>query len=320
VIAYLARRLGLAVIVIVLVMIMLAVLVNLVPGDPAKIILGPHATPDLIAQVRSTMGLDDPVPVQVWHFVSGAVQGDLGTDFISQSSVASEVWPAFENTLALALFSLVLSVGVGVPLGVVLATRAGGALDAAIRSLTMILLSSPVYVVGLLLLLLLSVNTHVLPALGAGSFSDPVGYLERLLMPATSLAVFWWAYLARVVRASMLDVLGQPYVRTARAYGLSDRAVVYRVALKNALVPVSALVGLMLGYVLSGTVYVEIIFNRSGLGSLALGAVGNRDWPVVRAVVLIYAIAFIFGNLLADVGHRLLDPRVRVEDEREVFV
>jgi peptide/nickel transport system permease protein len=320
VIAYLARRIGLAAIVIVLVMIMLAVLVNLVPGDPAKVILGPHATPDLIAQVRSNMGLNDPVEVQVWHFIWHALHGDLGTDFISQSSVSSEVWPAFENTLALTMFGLVLSVGVGVPLGVLLATRAGGVLDAAIRSVTMVLLSSPVYVVGLVLLLILSVHWHVLPALGSGTFSDPVGYGKRLLMPGVALAVFWWAYLARVVRASMLEVLGQPYVRTARAYGLTERTVVYGVALKNALVPVSALVGLMLGYVLSGTVYVEIIFNRSGLGSLALGAVGNRDWPVVRAVVLIYAIAFIVGNLLADFGHRLLDPRVRVEEEREVFV
>jgi peptide/nickel transport system permease protein len=139
-------------------------------------------------------------------------------------------------------------------------------------------------------------------------------------MPALSLAVFWWAYLARLVRGSMLEVLEQPYVRTGRAYGLAERTLRYRVALRNALVPIVALGGLLIGYILTGTVYAEEIFNRPGLGSLAVSAVGNRDWPVVRGVVLIYAAAFIIGSLLSDLAYRWLDPRMRLDEQAEVFV
>jgi peptide/nickel transport system permease protein len=266
------------------------------------------------------MGLDDSVPVQVWNFVSHAVQGDLGTDFLSQAPVSDEVGTPLRNTAILSVVSVLLAIVVGVPLGIVSAVRQGGVADALIRGLSMILLSTPVYVVGLLLLLAFAVRVHVFPALGAGDPSQPLDYAKRLVLPAIALSVFWWAYLARLVRASMLEVLGQPFVRTSRAYGLREGAIRYRVALKNALVPVTALFGLMLGYVLAGTVYVEIIFNRVGLGNLAVSAIGNRDWPVVRAAVLIYAIGFILGNLLADMAYRWLDPRLRLEERGEVFI
>jgi peptide/nickel transport system permease protein len=317
---YLLKRVGLAAVVVLAITVILSVLVHLVPGDPARIILGPHATPQLIAQVRRNMGLDDPVYIQSWHFVAGAVHGDLGTDFLSQAPVSSELGTPLVNTLFLSLTAVLLSILVGVPLGILAAVRPGGVVDVVIRAISVILLSAPVYVVGLLLLLLFAVHLHALPALGAGELSSPLGYLERLIMPAVALAAFWWAYLARLVRASMLGVLGEPYVRTARAYGVNERVIRYRVALKNALVPVVALFGLMLGYVLAGTVYVEVIFNRPGLGNLAVSAIGNRDWPVVRAAVLIYAIAFVVGNLVADVAYRWLDPRLRLEQSTEVFL
>jgi peptide/nickel transport system permease protein len=320
VLLYLTKRLGLAAVVIVAIMVLLALLVHAVPGDPAKIILGPHATPELIAQVRQSMGLDDSVPVQVWTFVSHAVRGDLGTDFLSQAPVASELGTPLRNTAILSVVSVLLAISVGVPLGIVSAVRQGGVVDAVIRGLSMVLLSTPVYVIGLLLLLAFAVRIHALPALGAGDPSHPLDYAKRLVMPAVALSAFWWAYLARLVRSSMLEVLGQPFVRTSRAYGLREQAIRYRVALKNALVPVTALFGLMLGYVLAGTVYVEIIFNRTGLGNLAVSAIGNRDWPVVRAAVLIYAIGFILGNLLADLAYRWLDPRLRLEERGEVFI
>jgi peptide/nickel transport system permease protein len=320
VLLYVTKRLGLAAVVVLAIMTILSVLVHLVPGDPARIILGPHATPELIAKVRHTMGLDDPVPTQVWTFVSGAVQGDFGTDFLSQQPVSDELGTPLLNTAILSIVSVLLAIVVGVPLGIICAVRRGGIVDATIRGISMLLLSTPVYVIGLLLLILFAVRVHALPALGAGQLSDPVGFGERLIMPAVALSAFWWAYLARLVRSSMLEVLGQPYVRTSRAYGLREQTIRYRVALKNALVPVTALFGLMLGYVLAGTVYVEIIFNRVGLGNLAVSAIGNRDWPVVRAAVLIYAIGFILGNLLADLGYRWLDPRMRVEDRGEVFI
>ena len=317
---YLAKRLGLALVVIVVIMVMLAVLVNLVPGDPARIILGPHATPALIATVRRNMGLDNPIYVQVWDFISRAVQGNFGTDFISNAPVSSEIGSPLVNTLILSLVSFLLSVVVGIPLGIVAAVRQGGIVDAIVRGTSVVLLSTPPYVIGLLLLLAFAVKTHVLPALGSGSASDIPGYLERLVMPSVALAAFWWAYLARLVRSSMLEVLGEAFVRTSRAYGLKERVIRYRVALKNALVPVTALTGLMVGYILAGTVYAEVIFERTGIGSLAISAIGNRDWPVVRACVVIYAAGFIIGNLVADVAYRFLDPRLRLEEHAEVFI
>lgn len=317
---YVAKRLGLAAVVIVVIMALLGALVNLVPGDPARIILGPHATPQLIAEVRRSMGLDNPIYVQVWDFMWQAVHGNLGTDFISKASVSSEIGAPLVNTLILSVVSLVLSVVVGVPMGILAAVRRGGIVDALVRGTSVVLLSAPSYVIGLLLLLAFAIDVHLLTALGSGSLSNLGGYAERLIMPSVALAAFWWAYLARLVRSSMLEVLSDPFVRTSRAYGLKERVIRYRVALKNALVPVTALTGLMVGYILAGTVYVEVIFERTGLGNLAIAAIGNRDWPVVRAAVLIYAAAFIVGNLLADVAYRFLDPRLRLEERAEVFI
>ncbi|RLV49069.1 ABC transporter permease [Nocardioides mangrovicus] len=317
---YIIKRLALALLVLVLVTVLLVILVQLVPGDPARAILGNHATPDLIAQVRANLGLDRSVPHQAWDFLSHAVRGDLGDDYLTGQPVTSELGASLVDTAVLTLASVVLALVVGIPAGIVAANRPGGMVDAVIRAVSVVLLSMPPYVVALLLLLWFAVDNHVLPALGAGDLSQPGDYLQHLVLPAIALAVFWWAYLARLVRASMLEVLSQPYVRTARAYGLPPRVVTLRVALKNALMPVTALTGLLLGYVLAGTVYVEVIFNRPGIGSLAISAVATRDWPVVRAIILVYAAAFVIGGLLADLAYRVLDPRLRLEDGSGVFV
>jgi peptide/nickel transport system permease protein len=319
-IGYLLKRMGLALVVLLLVLVMLVVLVQLVPGDPARTILGNHATPELIAEVRKNLRLDDSVLHQIWTFLSGLVHGDLGDDYLTGRPVADEIGTPLLNTLVLSVASIVLALVVGIPAGITAAVHRGGIIDTIIRAVSVLLLSMPAYVVALLLLLWLAVDNHVLPALGAGRGSDPLDYLQHLVMPTLALSVFWWAYLARLVRGSMLEVLGQPYVRTARAYGLSERTTIYRVALKNALVPITALTGLLLGYVLAGTVYAEVIFNRPGIGSLAVSAVGNRDWPVVRAIVLIYAAAFVLGSLVADVAYRFLDPRIRVESQDGALV
>ncbi|MGH9171327.1 MAG: ABC transporter permease [Acidimicrobiales bacterium] len=317
---YLVRRLALAVVVLVAIIVILVVLVQLVPGDPARVVLGNHATPQLIAQVRKDMGLNKPVVTQVWDFFWAAIHGSLGTDFISGAPVVSELGTPLVNTALLTLFSVLLALVCGIPTGVLSAIHPGGWTDRLVRVASMLLLSTPVYVVGLLLLLLFSVHFRVLPALGAGSLSDPAGYVERLIMPGLALSVYWMAYLARLVRSSTLEVLAREYVRTSRSYGVSEHVIRYHVALKNALVPVVALFGLMLGYVLAGTVYVETIFERVGLGNLAVSAVGSRDWPVVRGAVLIYCTAFIVGNLVADVLYRWLDPRMRLEAASEGFL
>jgi len=317
---YLIKRIAMAVLVIVLVMVLLALLVHLVPGDPAKIILRQRATPQLIAQVRAEMGLNKSILAQVWDFVIGALQGNLGTDFVSQAPVSSLIAQALPDTFILAFTSMILSVLVGVPLGVFVASRPNGLLDRTIGAISMVLISALPYVFSLGLLLIFAVHWHLLPALGTGSPSSPGDYLRHLILPAIALAIPWWGYIPRLVRASMLEVLGSNYIRTARSLGFRERTIFYKYAFKNALVPVAALFGLMLGYSLAGTIYAETIFGRSGLGSLALGAIADRNWPVIRGTVLIYALFYIFGNLVSDLSYRFLDPRIRVEKGVEVPV
>jgi peptide/nickel transport system permease protein len=311
--AYLVKRGAMAVATIVLIASFLSLLVHLVPGDPARIVLGQHATPALIAQVHQQLGLDKPIPTQVWDFLRGAVHGDFGRDFANQVPVSQLVVNSLPDTAILALTSVILSLLVGLPLGILAASRPNTLLDRALGGFSTLCLSGYAFVVGLTLLLLFSVKLHWLPATGAGSLSDPVGYARHLILPAIALAVVWWGYVSRLVRASLLEVLGSAYIRTARALGFRERLVFYKYALKNALVPVVGLTGLIVGYTLAGTVFVEIIFTRPGLGSLAVQAVDDRNWPIVRATVLVYAVVFIVANLLADLSYRLIDPRIRVE-------
>ena len=314
---YLLRRLLSALVVLLLTTVLLALAVHLVPGDPARIVLGEHATPELIAMVRDRMGLDDPIALQVWHFVSGAVQGDLGTDFVQSVPVTSLIGQVLPDTLALAFASILLALLIGIPLGIALARWPGGVLDRVTHGLSMVFISAPAYVTSLVLLLLFAVKLRYLPAVGTGQAAEPVDYLRHLVLPAAALAVFWWGYLPRLLRATMLEVMGTQYIRNSRAFGVREPVIFYRYALRNALLPIVALFGLMIGYSLTGTVYAENIFARPGLGSLALTAISQRDWPVIRGVVLMYAVFFISANLLSDLSYRLLDPRIKLDDDVE---
>ena len=314
---YLLRRLLSALAVLLLTTVLLALAVHLVPGDPARIVLGEHATPELIAMVRDRMGLDDPIALQVWHFVSGAVQGDLGTDFVQSVPVTSLIGQVLPDTLALAFASILLALLIGIPLGIALARWPGGVLDRVTHGLSMVFISAPAYVTSLVLLLLFAVKLRYLPAVGAGQAAEPVDYLRHLVLPAAALAVFWWGYLPRLLRATMLEVMGTQYIRNSRAFGVREPVIFYRYALRNALLPIVALFGLMIGYSLTGTVYAENIFARPGLGSLALTAISQRDWPVIRGVVLMYAVFFVSANLLSDLSYRLLDPRIKLDTDVE---
>jgi peptide/nickel transport system permease protein len=292
-------------------------------------------------EMRTKLGLDRPVHVQYVEWFGGLLRGDLGTSILTRRPVRDDLGDYFPATLELALWTIVAIVLIGIPLGVISATRRGGLVDLVTRLLATLWVAIPIFWFGLLLQLLFYLNLGWLPVGGRieqgvvvpritglltvdaaleGNLPALASALRHLVLPVTALALTRVAVVSRMTRASMLEVLGQPFVRTSRAYGLQERVIRYRVALRNALVPVTALFGLMLGYVLAGTVYAEIIFNRIGLGSVAVSAIGNRDWPVVRAAVLIYAIGFILGNLLADMAYRWLDPRLRLEERREVFI
>jgi peptide/nickel transport system permease protein len=311
---YLLKRLTMTLVVVVVVMIFLSVLVHLVPGEPASIILGPRASESLIAIVREEMKLDEPIHVQVWDFVTGALQGDLGRDFLSREPVSELILDALPHTIVLAVVAMAVAVLVGIPLGVYAATRPNTIIDRVTAVVSVSFITMPYYIAGLFLLLLFSLHWNLFPAVGAGSFSDPVDYLRHLVLPATALALTWVGYIARLVRTSMLEVLGANYIRTARAFGVRERVVFYKYALKNAIIPTVAVVSVGLGELMGGAVFVEVIFTRPGLGSLAVEAIVARNFPVLQGTVLVIALVYVFANLVADLSYRLLDPRIRVEE------
>ncbi len=311
---YLIKRIGMALLVAVLLMVFLALLVHVVPGDPATAILGQRSTPELVRTVREQMGLDKSVPAQVAQFVGHAFQGDLGRDFVSNQPVTRLIRNALPHTIALAVSSLALAILLGIPLGVLAATRPNGVLDRLTGVLSTSLITTPSYIAGLYLLLLFALSVKLFPAVGTGDFSHPIDYLQHLVLPAVALALGWIGYFARLVRTSMLEVMNANYIRTAYAYGLRDRVIFYRHALKNAIIPTIAVLGVGLGELMGGAVFVEVIFSRVGLGSLIVDSIETRNYPVVQGCVLTIALLFVLANLLADLSYRLLDPRIRVEE------
>jgi len=313
-IRYLLKRIVMTLMAILLVMFFLSVLVNIVPGDPAEIMLGPRASTALIKQVRQEMYLDKPVYAQVWHFFYNAVHGNLGHDFFSHQPVTALIGDVLPHTLILAVAALLLSALVGIPLGVFAATKPNTWTDRLSAIVSISFITTPYYVAGLYLLLLFALHWALLPAIGAGSLDHPWSYLTHLILPASALAITWIGYIARLVRASMLEILNANYVRTARAFGLSQRKIYYKYALKNAVIPAVAVLTMALGDLMSGAVFVEMIFSRSGLGSLIVHAIQNRNYPVVRGSILVIALIYIFANLAADLCYRWLDPRIRVEE------
>lgn len=312
---YLLKRLGMTALVLVIVMTFLSTLVHLIPGDPARIILGPRATPGLVQQVRDEMNLDQPVWMQVWQFFTGALQGDLGQDVISNEPVTSIVFSDVSHTMILALAGLGLAAVVGIPLGVYAATRPNTIVDRITAVISISFISTPSYVVALYLLILFVITFPIFPALDAGELSDPLDYAYHLVLPATALALIWIGYIARLVRTSMLEVVGTNYIRTAQAYGLSHRTVYYRHALKNGIIPVVAVLTVAFGELMGNAVFVELIFSRPGLGRTLVEAIEERNFPIVRGVVLLIALVYVLVNLLADLSYRFLDPRIRVEEE-----
>jgi peptide/nickel transport system permease protein len=304
-----------ALIVVILLMTFLGALVNIIPGDPVNTILGARATDTNLPEiVREEMGLDDPVYQQVFDFITGAFQGDLGRDFVTQLPVTTLIAEQLPHTLVLMFSSLFLAVLIGIPLGVFSATHPNTWIDRIVATISISLITIPAYVAGLFLLVIFTVQLDALPAIGAGDFSDPVGYLERLVLPSIAIALTWIGYLSRLVRASMLEVLGANYIRTAHAFGIGERVIFYRYALKNAIIPTIAVLGLAPASLVSQAVFVEYIFARPGLGSLTVDAITTRNYPIVRGTVLVVALIFVIGNLLADLSYRYLDPRIRPEE------
>ncbi len=292
-------------------MALLFLLTVLVPGDPASTLLGPEASPEAARRFVIEMGLDQPVPVRFARFVAHLAAGDLGTDVLSGRSVASVVAAVLPYTLVLTAAGMALSIMLGVPLGVYAALHPGSAADHALAGLSVALIAIPNFVIAILLLLVFSVWLDWLPVLGAGDANDMADQARRLILPTVALAVGWIGFLARLVRTAMLEVLAEPYIRTARAYGLPQRTIVLKYALKNALIAPLAVLGLGVGRLLGGAVLIEIVFSRPGLGRLVLDAINARNYPVLQGAVLVVVVLFVLTNLVVDGLYAAIDPRLR---------
>ena len=305
------RRSGLACAIIFCAIALLFGMIYIVPGDPASVALGPLATPEIKAAFRAQIGLDKPITTQFALFLSHVFTGDLGIDLFSNRRVTDIVFEALPYTMALAACGIGWAIALGIPLGCWSAIRRETWLDRITGVLAVAAIAVPSFVVALYALLLFAVELHWLPAIGAGERGNLGDQLLHLVLPSFAIGLGWVGYLARLVRASMLEVLGENHIRTARAYGLPERRIVFRYALRLAVLPTVALLGVGIGNLLSGAVFAEIVFARPGAGKLVFDAVVTRNFPVVSGAVLVTTALFALCTLAADLLIAWLDPRVR---------
>ena len=308
---YAIRRIVLSGLICLVAMTIMFSLVYVIPGDPAAIVLGPLATPAMKQALIARMGLDQPLGLQLLHFFRNVLVGDLGTDVWSGRSVTVIVLEALPYTLTLAVAALGWAALLGIPLGCLAAVRRGSLADRIAAILSVAALAVPSFVVAIYLLLVFAVSLHWFGATGAGAPGHPLDELGHLVLPAIAVGLGWVGYLARLVRASMLDVLSEPHVRTARAFGLPERKIIFSYALRIAVLPTITVIGQGVGGLLSSAVFAEVVFNRPGLGRLVLGAVNTRNYPVVMGAVLVTVLLFTLCTLIANLLVAALDPRIR---------
>jgi len=300
---YLIRRIITTIPTLFAVSILVFSMAHLVPGDPVKIMLGTHASAERVERVREQLGLNDPILVQYARFFTKAVKGDFGRSIRSGREVFDEIMARFPSTLELTVFGLLLAILVGIVAGTLSATAKNPRTDLIIMLGAMISVSVPGFWFGLILILLFSIQWPLFPIAGSGGFAF-------LVLPALTLGLSASAIIARVTRASILEVLRQNYIQAAKARGLSKVMVIYKHALRNALIPVITIVGLQFGGLLSGAFIIEFLFARPGIGMLAVNALKQRDFPVIQGVVLFAAVAYVLVNLIVDIINAIIDPRI----------
>ncbi|KPQ10563.1 MAG: peptide/nickel transport system permease protein [Saliniramus fredricksonii] len=310
--AFIGRRLLIAIPTIFMISVFVFLLQKLLPGDPVLALAGEDRDPATLEALREMYHLNEPLVMQYFYWISGVVQGDLGISLRTNQPVTSLIAEKLPVTFQLAVMALIFAVGIGVPMGILSAVYKGSWLDYIANFVALSGLSIPNFWLGILLILLVSVNLGWLPASGYRAFTvDPVRSIETMLMPAFVLGTALAATLMRHTRSAMLSVLKSDYVRTARAKGLRERVVIMKHALRNALVPVVTVSALLFGELLAGAVLTEQIFTIPGFGKLVVDAVFNRDYAVVQGIVLVTAVGFILMNLLADTAYMILNPRMR---------
>ena len=311
---YVIRRL-LAVIPVMLVVATVAfVLVHLAPGDPASVIAGPYAAPEDVAKLRHRLGLDESLPVQLVRWYGRLLRGDLGDSIFLRRPVTEAIADRLEPTLLLTTWATLIAVVLGVPAGIVSARHHNSAVDQSLMGLALVGLSIPNFLLGLLMVMVFGVWLGWLPVAGYVPLESGLGAnLRSLLMPSLALGLVQSALIARITRSSMLDVLREQFVLTGRAKGLSERVVVYKHALKNAIIPTLTVIGITFALLVGGAVVIETVFNIPGLGRLIISAVLRRDYPVIQGVVLLIALTYTAVNLLVDLAYLAVDPRVRYQ-------
>lgn len=312
---YLVRRLVSLLPLVFLIALIAFTLVRLTPGDPAAVVAGPDATPEEVARIRASMGLDDPIPLQFLRWAGQVfLQGNLGNSIVQGQPVLEMILQRAQPTLLLAAVGGFLSILMGIPLGVIAAVKHNSWFDRTLMSLAIVGLSIPNFWLGVLLVMALSIYFPLLPPSGFVSIQNGgFSALRYLILPGIAIGASNAAFLARMVRSSMLDVLNQDYVRTARSKGLGERRVIYSHALRNAMIAPLTVIGLLIANLTSGTVIIEIVFNVPGAGRLLINSVARRDYPVMQGIILITALIYIFANLIVDLFYGVLDPRVRYE-------
>lgn len=308
---YAIKRICLAVLILFVVMLAMYAMVFLVPGDPATVALGPRATPALKLELVQRMGLDQPVLTQVFNFFRNAVTGDLGIDVWSKRPVLDEILEMFPYTFLLGVVAMGWALVLGILLGCAAVIYRGTAMDRLLGVLSVSMISIPSFVVAIYLLLIFAVWLRWLPAIGAGEAGDFWSQFRAILMPAFAVGISWVGYLARMVRASMLDVMGANHIRTARAFGLPEYRVVFKYALRIAIIPTISVIAVGLGSIVSSAVFVETVFTRPGIGTLVTSAVLRRNYPVVMGTVLVMTAFYLVVITAADLLIARLDPRVR---------
>jgi len=310
--AFVLKRLLATIPVMGMVALVVFLILRLSPGDPAAILAGDAATPENIAKIRATLGLDRPIMVQFADWVWQLLNGDLGTSLLSLQPVALTIGQRVGPTVSLAVTTILFSVIVAVPLGVIAAWKHGTWIDRSVMALSVVGFSVPVFVLGYGWIYGFAMQLRLFPVQGFSSLSDGFGpFIEHLVLPTLTLSVIFIALIARITRASVLEILTEDYIRTAHAKGVSEHRVLIRHALRNAAVPIVSVIGIGIALLIGGVVVTESVFNLPGLGRLTVDAVLARDYPIIQGVILVFSGAYVLINLMIDIAYTAFDPRIR---------
>ena len=308
---HILRRLLLAIPTLIVVITIIFVIVRVIPGDPARARLGDQASQEAVEQLQEELGLNQSIWAQYVDYMTGLAQGDLGKSLVNRAPAWDQIQTVLPHTIELTIVSILIALLIGVPTGVITAVKRNTWIDYTGRILSLAGLSAPAFYIGILLIYVFAARLGWFPAIGAGDFSEPVDNLRSLVLPAITLGLVETAYVARMTRSVMLNVLSDDYVRTARAKGLTERSVLVRHALRAGLVPIVSLVGLFTVGLIGSSVLTEEVFARPGLGSLMVGATGQRDYTLLQAIMVVYALIIVLINIVVDLVYTMVDPRVR---------